>query len=89
MTETQRAASAKVGGRHERSGTQRLVRILQQLIVVYASFLAGVVTHAWWSDDELVFWPWSLAFVLLLVTWLVVQRRASRSAEQPGRLPSS
>lgn len=90
MTEIQRAASTEVGGRHDRPGTRRLVRILQELIVVYGSFLAGVLAHAWWSgDDDLVFWPWSLAFVLLLMTWLIVQRRASRSADQAGRLPSS
>lgn len=90
MTEPQGAASAEVGGQHDQSGTQRLVRSLQQLILVSSSFLAGVLTHAWWSGDhDLVFWPWALAFVLLVITWLVVQRRASRSADLPGRLPSS
>lgn len=90
MTELQGMPSAPGGGCPVPRGTQRWVRILQQLIVVSGSFLAGVLTHAWWSgDDDLVFWPWSSAFVLLLVTWLVVQRRASRWADPPGRLPSS
>ena len=73
-----------------RSGAQRARRVPQLAIWVYGGFLAGLLTHAWSGDDDnLVFWPWSLAFVALLVGWLVLQRREARVAPQPEHPPSS
>ena len=51
---------------------------LQTMIGIYGGFLVGLLTHAWWSgDDDLVFWPWSLAFLLMLAGWLVLQPKAA------------
>ena len=73
-----------------RSGTQRALEVLRLVIWVYGGFLLGFLTHAWWSgDDDLVFWPWSLAFVALLAGWLVLQRRESRTGSQADRPSSS
>ncbi|WP_344810801.1 hypothetical protein [Microlunatus aurantiacus] len=44
-------ATADGAGFRGRSGTQRSVRILRQLILVDGTFLAGSLTHAWWSGD--------------------------------------
>jgi hypothetical protein len=77
MTETRSMATAE--GVRGRSGTERALRVLQLMIWVYGGFLLGFLTHAWWSGDgDLVFWPWSLVFVMMLASWLVLQRRAAR-----------
>ena len=79
MAETQGVASAQADGLRGRSGTRRALEVLRLVIWVYGGFLLGFLTHAWWSgDDDLVFWPWSLAFVALLAGWLVLQRREAR-----------
>ena len=60
------------------------------MIWVYGGFLAGLLTHAWWSgDDDLVFWPWSLAFLVMLAGWLVLRRSAARVDSPSGRRPAS
>ena len=90
MTETQSVASARADGLRGRSGTQRALEVLRSVIWVYGGFLLGFLTHAWWSgDDDLVFWPWSLAFVALLAGWLVLQRREARTGSQADRPSSS
>lgn len=86
MTETQSADSARADGVRGRSGTQRALRVLQPMIWIYGGFLAGILTHAWWSDDDdLVFWPWSLTFLVMLTGWLVLQRKAARFASPSNR----
>ncbi len=89
MAETQGVASAQADRLRGRSGTRRALEVLRLVIWVYGGFLLGVLTHAWWSgDDDLVFWPWSLAFVALLAGWLVLQRREARVVSEPD-LPHS
>ena len=83
MTETRSMATAEAEGVRGRSGTQRALRVLQLRIWVYGGFLLGFLTHAWSSGDgDVVFWPWSLAFVIMLASWLVLQRRAARGGSR-------
>lgn len=90
MTETQSAASAEADGVARRSGSQRALGVLQQMIGIYGGFLVGLLTHAWWSgDDDLVFWPWSLAFLVMLTGWLVLQRKAARVDSPSDRQSAS
>lgn len=89
MAETQGVASAQAEGLRGRSGRQRALEVLRFVIWVYGGYLLGFLTHAWWSgDDDLVFWPWSLAYVALLAGWVVLQRRGARAGSQPDQ-PSS
>jgi hypothetical protein len=90
VTETQSVASAEADGVRGRSGAQWALRVLVPMIWVYGGFLVGLLTHAWWSgDDDLVFWPWSLAFLVMLAVWLVLRRRAARVDSPSGRRPAS
>ena len=90
MTETRSPATAEAEGLGARSGTQRALRVLRLVIWVYGGFLLGFLTHAWWSgDDDLVFWPWSFTFMVMLAGWLVLQRRAARVDSPSSQQPAS
>ena len=61
-----------------RLASDRAFGFFRGLVLVYGGFLLGILTHAWWvGDADLVFWPWSAVFLVLLIGLVVWQRRRS------------
>jgi hypothetical protein len=76
MTDTRSSAPPEVTGTRRSRRSGRLFEFYQTLVWVYGGFLLGILSYAWWAgNDDLVFWPWSLVFLLLLTGLILWQRR--------------
>jgi hypothetical protein len=92
VADTQHWSSHETKVSSRQRASDRAFRLYRGLILVYAGFLLGILGHAGWTgDDDLVFWPWSSAFLLMLIGFVVWQRRrssddaGSRASQSPAR----
>ena len=60
-----------------RRWSEKAFELYRMLIWVYGGFLLGILSYAYGAGDDIVFWPWSSAFVLLLIGLAVWHRRRS------------
>jgi hypothetical protein len=80
MTETQRSAPPQDTDTRRSRRSERLLDVYQTLIWVYGGFLLGILSYSWRVGDDIVFWPWSSAFLALIVGFVVWRRRRAASA---------
>lgn len=71
----ERSQTLPRGPRTGRRGSEVAFGFYRALIWVYGGFLLGLLTYALRVGDEIVFWPWSSVFILLLVGLAVWRHR--------------
>lgn len=78
MTDTQNRTAREGSPVRRRRTIDRLLDAYRSVVAVYTGFLLGILSYAGWrGDDDLVFWPWSLVFLLLIAGLIICQRRWS------------
>jgi hypothetical protein len=89
MTDTQRWARREGEIADGRKAASRAFDIYRALFQLYTGFVLGLLAHAGWTGDDLVFWPWSLAFLVMLTALVVWQRRRSGDAVSRAQDPEA